>query len=106
MSTATSPDRDLHSIVLAAGDGRRMATFTRALFGRWIPKQFAPLDGGRTLLEETLERTLRWSPPERTQVVVSTEFAALARRQLAAYPAVEVVGQPDNRGTGPGVLLP
>lgn len=106
MSTSALDDHDLDSIVLAAGDGRRMATFTRALFGRWIPKQFAPLEGGATLLQQTLERTRLWSPPERTQVLVSTQLEALARGQLSGYRGVQIVGQPDNRGTAPGILLP
>ncbi|HEY8922723.1 MAG TPA: NTP transferase domain-containing protein [Polyangia bacterium] len=105
MSTSAL-DPGFHSIVLAAGDGRRMATLTRALFGRWIPKQFTPLDGGTTLLQETLERTRLWSSPERTQVLVSAELAPLARGQLSSHRDVQIVSQPDDRGAGPGLLLP
>jgi mannose-1-phosphate guanylyltransferase len=106
MSTSALDDPDFHSIVLAAGDGRRMAALTRALFGRWIPKQFTPLDGGTTLLQETLDRTRLWSSPGRTQVLVSAELAPLARGQLSSHRDVQIVSQPDDRGTAPGLLLP
>ena len=39
-------------------------------------------------------------------VVVRTEYEALARRQAAAFDGVEIVAQPLDRDTGPGVLLP
>jgi mannose-1-phosphate guanylyltransferase len=95
-----------YGIVLAGGDGRRMAILTRALFGRWIPKQFAAIGGERTLLQRTMDRSGRLIPAERTLVVVSRLFGELAAQQLAGYPGVEIVEQPDNRGTAPGLLLP
>jgi mannose-1-phosphate guanylyltransferase len=39
-------------------------------------------------------------------VVVAEEWEELARRQLAHEPAIEIIAQPSNLGTGPGVLLP
>src|SRR4051794_18629117 len=94
------------AIVLAAGEGSRMAPLTRALYGHALPKQFAALDGDRTLLQRTMDRIAPVTPPERTVVVVAEAFEALAREQLADYPGVEVVTQPRNVGTGPGILLP
>lgn len=97
---------NLWAVVLAAGEGSRMAPLTRALYGHELPKQFAALDGELTLLQRTMERIAPVTPPERTVVVVADAYEELAREQLARYPGVEIVTQPANLGTGVGVLLP
>ena len=97
---------NLWAVVLAAGDGSRMAPLTRALYGHEVPKQFAALDGERTLLQRTMDRIGLVTPPERTVVVVSDACEELARTQLASYHGVEIVTQPLNLGTGVGILLP
>jgi mannose-1-phosphate guanylyltransferase len=100
-----SPRGQLWTIILAGGDGVRLRRLTRALHGEELPKQFAMIHGGRSLLQWTVARALRWSAPERVVVVVAAEREGLARRQLMGQ-GVDVVAQPSNRGTGPGVLLP
>jgi mannose-1-phosphate guanylyltransferase len=100
------PRRDLWTIVLAGGDGVRLRQLTRALHGEALPKQFALIHGGRSLLQATVTRALRWSSPQHIVVVVAEEREALARAQLAGMGPVDVVAQPANRGTGPGLLLP
>jgi mannose-1-phosphate guanylyltransferase len=97
---------NLWAVVLAAGEGSRMASLTRALYGREVPKQFAALDGDRTLLQRTMDRIAPITPPERTVVVVSDTYEELAQAQLADYPGVEIVTQPLNLGTAVGILLP
>ena len=94
------------NIVLAAGEGRRLLPLTRALYGTDLPKQFAAFDGGPTLLQRTIERISSLAPPERTVVVAAESHADLAGRQLEPYPAVELIVQPTNLGTGPGAMLP
>src|SRR4051794_221467 len=94
------------AVVLAAGQGSRMTQVTHALCGRPLPKQFVPLLSERTLLQETMDRIGRQFPPERTVVVVGEGYEDLARVQLREYRGVEVVSQPLDLGTGPGVLLP
>jgi mannose-1-phosphate guanylyltransferase len=94
------------AVVLAAGEGSRMASLTRALYGRELPKQFAALDGDRTLLQRTMDRIAPVAPPHRTVVVVARAYEDLARAQLGEYDGVEIVTQPLNIGTGPGILLP
>jgi len=95
----------LWTIVLAAGEGKRLRRLTRALHGEDLPKQFAVLQGECSLLQTTVARTSRFSLPEHTVVVVAEEWEALARAQLAGT-GVQLVVQPKNRGTGPGLLLP
>ena len=76
---------ELWSIVLAAGDGTRLAPVTRRLYGDDRPKQFAQLGGARTLLQETIARLDPLCVPERTVVVVPERYQALAAEQLAPY---------------------
>jgi mannose-1-phosphate guanylyltransferase len=97
---------NLWAIVLAAGRGTRLAAVTRTLCGRDLPKQFVALTSSRTLLQETMDRIAPLVPPERTIVVTSDTHYDLCVSQLRGYPGVEIVLQPADRGTGPGVLLP
>jgi len=93
------------ALVLAGGDGKRLQEFTREIAGVPIPKQYCRLLGEQSLLEATLARTLRFAPPERTLVVVNDNHLALARAQLGALPSQNVLVQPCNRDTGPGLLF-
>jgi mannose-1-phosphate guanylyltransferase len=102
--TTTRPP--LWNIILAAGDGTRLASLTRRLHGDDRPKQFAVLDGSRSMLECTVERLAHVAPPERTVVVVAEKHLPWARAQTAHLPGIELIAQPRNAGTGPGVLLP
>lgn len=93
-------------VVLAGGQGQRLAAFVRETCGQSVPKQFALLDRSRSLLERTVERIASILPSRRTIVVVCRAFRELAREQLRAYPDVEIVAQPRSAGTAPGLLLP
>ena len=106
MKDAVSQRPRMWAVILAAGRGTRMTEVTHVLCGRPLPKQFAPLVSDRTMLQETMARIAPVIPPERTVIVVAEGHEALARTQLADTPGVEVVSQPRDLGTGPGVLLP
>ncbi|MBN2492044.1 MAG: NTP transferase domain-containing protein [Planctomycetes bacterium] len=92
------------AVVLAGGSGQRLAPLTRALYGRPLPKQFCRLGCGTSLLQDTVERLRPTVPAHRTVVVVEASRTRLARRQLGG--GVTVIGQPRDRGTASGVLLP
>lgn len=93
-------------VVLAGGEGQRLAPLTRALYGTDLPKQFAVLAGERSLLQTTIERAAALTTADRISVVVTDHHESLARAQIASYPGVELVVQPRNLDTGPGLLLP
>jgi mannose-1-phosphate guanylyltransferase len=96
----------LWAVILAGGQGRRLQPLVRALYGEPLPKQFAVLSGDRSLLQETIERLLPLVPSQRMVVVVSRDHESLAHAQLAAFDGIDVVAQPADMGTVPGVLLP
>lgn len=101
-----APSRHLWTIVLAGGEGVRLRQLTRALHGDDCPKQFALISGGQSLLQATVARARSWSAPDRVVVVVADPREDLARQQLQGDRGVDIVAQPSNRGTGPGILLP
>jgi mannose-1-phosphate guanylyltransferase len=94
------------AVVLAGGDGTRLRPLTRRLYGEELPKQFAAIEGEGSLIQVTLDRLATHFAPERTVVVVGKPHEAVARRQLRGYDGIDVVVQPRNLGTGPGLLLP
>jgi mannose-1-phosphate guanylyltransferase len=96
----------LWAIILAAGSGSRLASLTRALHGRALAKQFAVFVGGDSLLQTTVERILPLVPPERIVVVVGPGQEIVASRQLARWCGIELIAQPLDLDTGPGLLLP
>jgi mannose-1-phosphate guanylyltransferase len=92
------------ALVLAGGDGTRLQGLTRALTGAPIPKQYCRITGGRSLLEATLARLDALFPPARIHVVVNEDHVPLAAEQLGGLPGGNVLVQPKNRDTGPGLL--
>ncbi|HZD41773.1 MAG TPA: sugar phosphate nucleotidyltransferase, partial [Terriglobales bacterium] len=68
----TTPQKRLAShkrewaVILAGGDGTRLKSLTRKIAGDERPKQFCPILGAPTLLEETQRRTALELARERT----------------------------------------
>jgi mannose-1-phosphate guanylyltransferase len=94
------------AIVLAGGEGTRVRGFLKQLCGGSGLKQFSPIIGRRSMLQHTLDRMQQLVPPERTLIVVGAHQSAEAARQLAHWPQDNIIYQPANRDTAPGILLP
>lgn len=92
--------------VLASGDGLRLRPLIREIFGDERPKQFAPLVTAESLLRQTLERTARLVPPERTIVVGCDRQSTWLAQEVGQEPRQKILLQPENRDTAAGVLLP
>jgi mannose-1-phosphate guanylyltransferase len=99
-------ERKLWGIVLAAGEGSRVRTFLQQRCGGRGIKQFCAVIGRRSLLEHTLARVERLIPRERILVIVSQDHQPEVQAQLASWPKHNVIVQPRNRDTAPGILLP
>lgn len=102
----TMTDQRPYIVVLAGGEGTRLGRLTRSLYGTELPKQFAVLAGQRSLLQQTVDRALLLTTADRISVVVSAHHETRARAQLVAHPEIDLVVQPRNLDTGPGMLLP
>lgn len=94
------------AIVLAGGEGSRLRRLTTTPSGVAVPKQFCSLSGGPSLLRQTIERAAALVARDRIVVVVSEAHRAFWRDELADLAPENVVVQPLNRGTAPGILLP
>lgn len=99
-------EQKLWGIVLAGGEGSRVREFLSHLCGGRGIKQFCAVIGRRSMLEHTLARVERLIPRERILIVVSTDHRSEVTAQLAHWPRENVIFQPLNRDTTPGILLP
>ena len=92
-------------VVLAAGEGTRLASLTRDAAGNAVPKQFCSLNGGRSLVAESIQRARQVVSLDRTCAIVARQHARHWRNALRALPAGSLIVEPQNRGTANGVLL-
>lgn len=94
------------ALVLAAGEGSRLRTLTRSASGASVPKQFCSLRAGPSLLHEALQRAREVTVRSRICTVVAQTHRYWWEPLLAHLPGENVIVQPQNRGTGHGILLP
>jgi mannose-1-phosphate guanylyltransferase len=92
------------AVILAGGEGLRLRQLTRRIAGRDLPKQFCPLFGSTTLLEQTRRRVSLAFPPRALMTVVTRGHSCFYEPLLADAPSESVLVQPVNRGTAPAIL--
>ena len=93
------------TLILAAGSGTRLRSLTADGSGGAVPKQFCSLNGGASLLEETLDRAHAFSAARHTLTIVAAEHRVFWQQALNRVPRENVLVQPANRGTANGILL-
>jgi mannose-1-phosphate guanylyltransferase len=93
-------------LVLAGGEGSRLRSLTRAKRKVAAPKQFWSLSGGASLLQETLDRAEAIAPRHQICMILSAHHRQWWEKLLQELPELKPVIQPENRGTGIGILLP
>ena len=91
------------AVILAGGDGTRLRSLTRRITGDERPKQFCPLIGQNTLLEETQKRVALELAKERTVVVVNRAHERYYSKR-SGNALSNLVEQPRNIGTAPAIL--
>lgn len=98
----------LWGLVLAAGDGKRVQDYVRQIAGKQLPKQYVSFIGKRSMLEHTFHRVERLISSARILTIVARHHLAHAEvcRQLASRRPGTIIVQPENKETGPGILLP
>lgn len=93
------------AVVLAAGEGKRLAALTADEAGRHVPKQFCSLHGGPSLFGLALKRASAVVPAERVCAVVAKGHEQWWGQHPHEIQPHNLIVQPRNRGTGNGVLL-
>jgi len=101
-------DEVLCGIVLAGGEGKRLQPFIRSLGRGTLPKQYVNFVGSRSMLEQTLQRAEKLLPSARLLTVITESHLRYpeVREQCAMRPKGTVIVQPENKETGPGLILP
>lgn len=96
-----------YAMILSGGSGTRLWPLSRAGF----PKQFIPLYGERTLLQNTALRMVNVVPLEFLRVISGRKWHDLVISQLGEIfgadnlPEHAVIEEPCARGTAPAILL-
>ncbi|MCH7651690.1 MAG: mannose-1-phosphate guanylyltransferase/mannose-6-phosphate isomerase [Nitrospinae bacterium] len=91
------------SIILAGGSGVRFWPLSRESH----PKQLLNIAGEHTLIQDTVERLLPWTPIDRIYIITNEQHALETISQLAAYgfKADHLIAEPVGRNTAPAVAL-
>jgi mannose-1-phosphate guanylyltransferase len=95
----------LWAVVLAGGDGQRVASLTAGDDGQPIPKQYCAFGGRESMIRWAFARALGVVARDRILFVVAEQHRRYWERELADIPAGNILVQPRNRGTAAGVLL-
>jgi mannose-1-phosphate guanylyltransferase len=93
------------AIVLAGGDGRRLEKFVIERFGERRPKQFCAFTGTRSMFEHTIDRANHNVHKSRIFAVLTQNHLDYAGTQLDSLDINNIIVQPSQRDTAPGLLL-
>lgn len=96
--------RDRWAVILAGGDGTRLQSMTRAITGDNRPKQFVPVIGGSTLLNQTRRRVALSIEPSRTMIILTQKHRRFYQSLGEEIPRGLLLEQPENKGTAPAIL--
>jgi mannose-1-phosphate guanylyltransferase len=97
--------RDRWAVILAGGDGTRLQSLTRSISGDDRPKQFCPIIGGRTLLDQTSRRVALSVALDHTLTVLTRTHERFYAPLLNNVPKTRLLVQPENKGTAPAILF-
>ncbi len=103
MRTSAAPP---WALILAGGDGIRLRALTAQIVGDARPKQFCPLFDGETLLDRTRRRADFVARFDHQVVVVTRAHEPYYGYLEGELGPGRLIVQPENRGTGPGILYP
>jgi mannose-1-phosphate guanylyltransferase len=101
MTRQAAQPTPFHAVILAGGRGTRFWPRSR----KRLPKQFLPVIGNRSLIQQTAERLSALAPPERLWVLTNEVLRLQALRQLPQIPRAQIIAEPVQRNTAPAIAL-
>ena len=92
---------NLYVVILAGGSGTRFWPASRASY----PKQFLPLVGENSMLQETLARIQTKVSGDRVYIVTNKRFQGIIQKQTTAYkvPKANILLEPSGKNTAPAI---
>jgi mannose-1-phosphate guanylyltransferase len=92
---------DLRAVIMAGGSGTRFWPLSR----KRRPKQFLPIVGSRSMLEETAERIRPLIPRTKVYTIADAAQTRVIGRLLPRIPRENLIVEPRARNTAPSLLL-
>jgi mannose-1-phosphate guanylyltransferase len=97
-------NQNRYGVILAGGNGTRLLEMTRRISGEATPKQFCPVIGNSSLLEQTHLRVSLLVGESRILTVLNREHERNYRNLVNGVLLENLLIQPANRGTAPAIL--
>jgi mannose-1-phosphate guanylyltransferase len=91
----------LKAVIMAGGSGTRFWPLSR----KNRPKQFLPIAGDETMLEETVKRLLPLIRYKDILTISNAEQAKFIKRLLPKLPAANILVEPQGKNTAPSLIL-
>ncbi len=101
MAKSTKSKSDRYVIIMAGGRGERFWPVSREA----TPKQLITLIGGRSFLQQAVDRVLPLVPIENILIITNAVQAPTVRKQLPGLPKENVIAEPVGRDTCAAVAL-
>jgi mannose-1-phosphate guanylyltransferase len=93
-------EKNNYVAIMAGGIGSRFWPMSRANY----PKQFLDiLNTGRTLVQATYDRFLKFIPAENIYIVTSVQYKDIVAKQLPDLPLENILSEPSRKNTAPCV---
>jgi mannose-1-phosphate guanylyltransferase len=92
---------DIRAVVMAGGSGTRFWPLSRVS----RPKQFLPIAGDKTMIEETVERILPLIPPKNILTIANKVQSRTIKKLLPGLPAKNILVEPQGKNTAPSLIL-
>jgi mannose-1-phosphate guanylyltransferase len=91
----------MYALIMAGGTGTRLWPRSRAA----KPKQFLPLLGDQTMLQETVERIRPLVPADQIIIATGHSYTDLVAAQLPDVTRANIIGEPSGKGSAPCIGL-
>ena len=91
---------NIYALILAGGKGERFWPASR----KALPKQFLPLLGQQTMLQQTVNRLEGLVPPNNILIITGSQYKNLVTEQTP-IPANNIILEPCSRNTAPAIAL-
>ena len=88
-------------IILAGGSGVRFWPISR----KSSPKQLLPIFGGKSLLEQSLNRMMQWVEQEKIFILTNQEQSPSIEKILPNFPKEQILTEPEKRDTAPAIAF-